>query len=85
MEIIYAKRRTVYTYIYLRACFRQGHARLHGAGGPVEGHGVRLERRLVLLRLHALQAAQGPQPVQAAQDQGQARDRPHDPHDGSYI
>lgn len=63
---------------------KQWHPRLHGTGGPVQRHGVRLVGRLVQLRLHALQAAQGPLPLPPAQDQRQARDRPDDPHHGKY-
>lgn len=63
----------------------QRYARIHGAGGVVEGHGVRLERRLVQLRLHAVQTAQGPLAVPPAQDQRQARDRPHDAYHGESL
>lgn len=38
-------------------CSPQWHPRLHGSRSSPEGHGVRQQRRLVLLRLHALQAS----------------------------
>lgn len=41
----------------LLVCFPQGHPRLHGSRSSPEGHSVRQQRRLVLLRLHALQAS----------------------------
>lgn len=36
-------------------CFLQGYSWLHGSRSSPEGHSVRQQRRLVLLRLHALQ------------------------------
>lgn len=40
-------------------CVLQGHSWLHGSRSPPEGHSVRQQRRLVLLRLHALQTPAG--------------------------
>lgn len=37
----------------------QGHSWLYGSGSPPEGHSIRQQRRLVLLRLHALQTPAG--------------------------
>lgn len=56
----------------------QRYARLHGAGSLVEGDGLRFQRRLVQLRLHAVQTAQRPFAVSPAQNERQARDRPDD-------
>jgi hypothetical protein len=44
-----------------------GHPRLHGARGSVQGHCLRFVGRLVLLRMHALQTAEGTLSLQAAQ------------------
>lgn len=57
-------------------------ARVHGARGARQRCRLRLLRRLVLLRLHAVQIAQGPQSLSAAQDQRQERDRQDDAHAG---
>lgn len=43
---------------------QQRHARIHGARGTLEGHCVRLQRRLVFLRLHAVQALERAQSIQ---------------------
>lgn len=45
----------VFDMTLLCVCLSQGHSRLHGSRGSSEGDGVRQQRRLVLLRLHALQ------------------------------
>ncbi|KAH9378123.1 hypothetical protein HPB48_020515 [Haemaphysalis longicornis] len=55
-----------------------GHPRLHGTRSALQRHGLRLQCRLVLAGLHALQAAQRAQPVPATQNERQARDRPND-------
>ena len=62
--------------------FAQRDPRVHGPRGAEQRHGVRQFGGLVLLRVHALQAAQGPLPLQATQDTGQARDRQDDPNNG---
>ena len=63
--------------VYTIFCLQQeatarecGHARLHGPRGAVQEHGVRLQRGLVQLRLHALQTAEGAQSLQTAQNKG---------------
>ena len=66
--------------VYTIFCLQQeatarecGHARLHGPRGAVQEHGVRLQRGLVQLRLHALQTAEGAQSLQTAQNKGGVR------------
>lgn len=60
--------------------FLKGNARLHGAGSVGQRSGVRLIGRLVLIRLHDLQAPQRPFAIPSTQDERQARDR-QDDHD----
>jgi len=64
---------------------QQRYAWIHGAGGTLEGYRIRFQRRLVLLRLYAVQAPERAQSVQATQNQGQARDRPHDADYGALA
>ena len=74
-------------FLYSRVCLfilfislfiLQRNSRLHGAGSLVKRHSLRFQRRLVQLRLHAVQTAQRPFAVPSTQDERQARDRPDD-------
>lgn len=72
-------------FIFFVAAKLQRHARLHGTRSFVQRDGLRFERRLVQLRLHALQTAQRPFAIPPAQDEGQARDRPDDVNHGTFT